>query len=363
MQIELHNIKVRDLVEGYVNDRNEGVKGYRGRLDIRPKYQREFVYDDKKRNAVMDTLRKGFPLNVMYWARTGEDSYEVLDGQQRTISICEFIVGRYSISEKYFHILTKDERERILDYELMIYICEGTDSEKLAWFETINIAGEVLSKQELRNAVYTGAWLSDAKRYFSRPGEAADKISKNYVSVKTIRQELLELAIDWISEGKIEAYMNEHASDKNANELWLYFKSVIDWVETIFPKWRKEMKGVDWGTLYRKYKDRPYDATELEAEVKRLLLDDDVGNKKGIYSYVLDPDRTNERYLSIRTFSESQKRQAYERQEGFCPHCKEYFEISEMEGDHITPWSEGGKTLPDNLQMLCKDCNRRKSNK
>lgn len=363
MQIELHRIKVRDLVAGYVNDSEEGVKAYGGKLDVRPKYQREFVYNDKQRDAVMDTLRKGFPLNVMYWVRTGEDTYEVLDGQQRTISICDFVVGTYSIYNQYYHILTGDQQEQILDYELMVYICEGTDSEKLEWFKTINIAGETLSNQELRNAVYTGPWLSDAKRYFSRPGYGADRISKHYVSVQTIRQGLLELAIDWISEGKIEAYMNEHAQDKNAKELWLYFKGVIDWIETLFSQRRKEMKKVNWGILYRKYKDNSYDANELEEEVKRLMMDDDVTDKKGIYNYVLEPTRVNECHLSIRAFSESMKRKKYEEQGGICPHCSENFELDYMEGDHITPWSEGGKTEDGNLQMLCKECNRRKSNK
>lgn len=360
MEIELHHIKVRDLVEGYTNDLEEGVRAYGGRLDIRPKYQREFVYKDQQRDAVITTLRRGFPLNVMYWVRIGEDSYEVLDGQQRSISICEYVYDGYAIKDLNFSSLTSDQQKQILDYELMVYICQGEESEKLAWFETINIAGAVLTKQELRNAVYTGPWLSDAKRYFSREGQSADKISKDYVAVETVRQALLELAISWINEGKIEEYMNTHKHEANAGELWLYFKRVIDWAMLLFPKKNKYLKSVPWGHLYNKYKDRHYDPKTLSVEVGRLMADDDVSNKRGIYSYVLDPSRENERYLSIRAFSDSQKAGAYERQKGICPLCGKEFTFEQMEGDHITPWSEGGKTEIDNLQMLCKPCNRHK---
>lgn len=363
MKIELTKVRVADLVEGYRNDYEEGVVGYGGRLDIRPKYQREFVYKDKQRDAVIDTLLKGFPLNVMYWVKTGEDSYEVLDGQQRTISICDYVTNRFSLNDLIFANLPSDKRQAILDYELTVYICEGSESEKLAWFETINIAGAVLTKQELRNAVYAGSWLSDAKRYFSRPGQGADAISKDYVSVDTIRQGLLELVLSWISGGKIEAYMNEHKQDANANELWLYCKQVIDWVQVLFPHKRKAMKGVPWGELYNKYKDRAYDAKILEEEVARLMKDEEVTQNKGIYSYVLEPIPQNERYLSLRTFSDNQKEIAYEHQGGVCRLCAKTFALEEMEGDHITPWSQGGKTEQDNLQMLCKACNRRKSNK
>lgn len=363
MQIELHKIRVADLVEGYRNNDEEGVVGYGGRLDIRPKYQREFVYKDKQRDAVIETLQKGFPLNVMYWVRTGVDSYEVLDGQQRTISICDYVTNKFSLNDLIFINLPEDKRQEILNYELTVYICEGSESEKLAWFETINIAGAVLTKQELRNAVYAGSWLSDAKRYFSRPGQAADRLSKDYCNADTIRQGLLELALSWISRGKIEAYMNEHKQDVNANELWLYFKAVIDWVETLFPKKRKEMRGVAWGELYNKYKGYSYDAKTLEEEVARLMEDEEVTSAKGIYSYVLEPTKQNERYLSLRSFTDKQKRVAYEAQGGICLHCNKSFALEEMEGDHISPWSEGGKTEIDNLQMLCKLCNRLKSNK
>ena len=239
-------------------------------------------------------------------------------------------------------------------------ICDSTDSEKLEWFKTINIAGEKLSNQELRNAVYTGPWLSSAKQKFSKTGCVAYKIGEKYMSGSPIRQEYLETAISWINNGKIEEYMSIHQQDDNADELWQYFRAVIEWVELKFPKYRKEMKGIAWGELYNKYKDKSLDAKKLEAELEKLMMDDEVTNKKGAYPYVLSRD---ERHLNLRAFSDSQKRKTYEKQKGICPMCKEHFEIEQMEADHITPWSQGGKTNDENCQMLCKECNRRKSDK
>lgn len=360
MRIELHQVCVRDLVDGYVDNDIEGVSGYHGYLDIRPKYQREFVFKDEQRDAVIDTVRKGFPLNVMYWVKNSDTAFEVLDGQQRTISLCRYVAGDFSIDEKYFHTLTKDEQKQILDYELTVYICEGEDSEKLAWFKTINIAGAQLTPQELRNAVYTGPWLTCAKRDFSKRGCRAQAIGDKYVSCDLIRQELLELALKWISGGKIEQYMADHQYDKNANELWLYFSSVINWVRLVFPHYRKEMKGLPWGEYYNEYKEigNQLSAEDTEEIVARLMQDEDVKKKKGIYRYILSG---NEKYLNIRTFSPNMKREAYERQEGICPVCGQHFDFEAMEGDHITPWHAGGKTIAENCQMLCKECNRRKS--
>lgn len=358
MQIELKKIKIRDVYDGYVNNDEEGVVGYGGKLNIRPKYQREFVYDDKKRNEVINTIRKNFPLNVMYWVKNGEDSYELLDGQQRTISFCEYIASHFSINDIPFHTLTSDQQEQILDYDLFIYICEGTDSEKLDWFKIINIAGEKLTDQELRNAIYTGEWLTDAKKHFSKTGCPAYRMANDYMNGSCIRQDYLETALEWISEGHVEKYMADHQLDTNANELWLYFTSVINWVQTIFPTYRKEMKGIKWGYYYNRYKETPFDTKKLEDTVVKLMQDDEVTNKKGIYEYLLDGD---ERHLSIRAFTQNQKREAYERQHGKCPNCDGHFEIDEMEADHITPWHAGGKTIPENCQMLCKECNRRKS--
>lgn len=361
MKIELKEITIRELSNGYKDSADAGVVGYSGLLDIRPPYQREFIYKDKQRDAVINTVIKEFPLNVMYWAVRDDGTFEVIDGQQRTISICQYINGDFAYMFRYFHNLHDDEKEQILNYKLMIYVCSGTDSEKLDWFKIINIAGEKLTDQELRNAVYAGSWVSDAKRYFSKNGCPASQIGSDYLSGSAIRQEYLETALDWISNGNIEVYMSNHQHDPNASALWRYFQDVISWVNSTFVKKRKEiMKGVDWGGLYNKYKDNVYDTKLIESETARLILDDDVTNKKGIYPYILTHD---EKYLSIRAFPQSIKLKVYERQEGKCAICGKHFELSDMEADHITPWVEGGKTELDNCQMLCKLDNRTKSSR
>ena len=358
MNITLKEITVRELVNGYKDNNDDGVIGYGSKLDIRPPYQREFVYDVKERNAVINTLQKNFPLNVMYWAVRESGDFEVIDGQQRTISICQYVNGDYSIEGLAFHNLPKDKQEQILKYPLMVYFCSGSDSEKLDWFETINIAGKVLTSQELRNAVYSGSWVSDAKRYFSK--NSRPKIGDEYLNGSANRQEYLEKAIDWISEGSIKEYMSKNQQEPNANELWLYFQAVINWVKVTFPKYRKELKGIEWGKLYNEYKSEKFDAKTLEEEITTLMLDEDVSNKKGIYYFVLT---RRERHLSIRTFSDKQKREAFERQNGICIKCNEKFELHEMEADHINPWHDGGRTSAENCQMLCKHDNRIKSGK
>lgn len=358
MDVQLKELTVRDLVAGYEDNDEGGVVGYDGKLNIRPPYQREFVYKDKQRNAVIDTLRRDFPLNVMYWAVCDDGTYEVIDGQQRTISICQYVEGDFAFGNRYFHNLQSDEQKQILDYELMVYLCSGTDSEKLEWFKTINIAGEKLTDQELRNAVYAGSWLTDAKRYFSKTDCAAYNVGGDYLAGTAIRQDYLETVIGWISDGEIEAYMARQQHKPNANELWLYFQSVISWVKATFPNYRREMVGIDWGALYKGYKDAEIDAKAIEVEIAALMEDEDVTKKKGIYPYVLT---RKEKHLSIRAFTQKQKREAYERQGGICAVCYEHFEINEMEADHITPWHDGGKTVAANCQMLCKEDNRRKS--
>ena len=361
MNIELKEITIQELSEGFQDNNENGVVGFGGKLDIRPPYQREFIYKDKQRDAVINTITKNFPLNVMYWAVREDGTFEVIDGQQRTISICQYVDGEFAFQNRYFHNLKADEKEQILNYKLMVYVCSGTESEKLEWFKTINIAGEKLTEQELRNAVYTGSWVSDAKRYFSKSGCVAYNIGSDYLNGSPIRQEFLETAIDWISEGKIENYMATHQHDPNATALWLYFQSVITWVNATFTVKRKKfMKGIQWGLFYNKYKDVVFDTKAIEEETARLIADDEVEKKSGIYAYILTKD---ERYLGIRTFSDSVKQKVYENQKGICPICKNHFDISEMEGDHITPWVEGGKTIEENCQMLCKDDNRRKSSK
>ena len=329
MNIELKEITVRELTNGYEDNEEGGVIGYGGKLDIRPPYQREFIYKDRQRDAVIDTITKEFPLNVMYWAVQENGNFEVIDGQQRTISISQFVEGDFAFNNRYFHNLQEDEKEQILNYKLMVYLCSGTDSEKLEWFRTINIAGEKLTDQEFRNAVYSGSWVSDAKRYFSKNGCPAYGMGSDYLSGSPIRQDYFETTIKWKSDDSIEHYMAKNQNEPNANELWLYFQSVINWVKIVFPKYRREMKGIDWGFLYNEYKNEKFDSKKLEIEIAELMEDEDVGSKKGIYTYVLT---RKEKHLNIRAFSPNQKRESYERQKGICVECKEHFEIEEMEG-------------------------------
>ncbi len=363
MTIELHRITVRELVEGYVDDAETGVRGYGGRLDIRPPYQREFVYKEKERNAVISTVMRGFPLNVMYWVKKEDGTFEVMDGQQRTISLCQYAAGDFAWGEldlgaKYFHRQLPDVQQRFLDYELMVYFCEGTPSEKIDWFKVINIAGEKLTDQELRNAVYAGPWTSDAKRHFSKPGCPAQKIASSYMDGSPIRQDYLETALRGIGNGADPRfYMAIHQHDPNANPLWLYFQQVVNWAKATFPVTRTPMKKVPWGLLYNKFAEVPQDPKTLEKRIAKLVADSDVQKKSGIWEYVLDGD---ERHLGIRAFDDNTRLEAYERQHGVCPLCGAHFELSEMEADHITPWRDGGRTIPSNCQMLCRDCNRRK---
>ena len=276
MKIDLLDLTVKELVKDYKDDDEGGVTGYGGKLDIRPPYQREFIYKEKERNAVIESIQKGFPLNVMYWADREDGSFEIIDGQQRTISIAQYVWGKFSVDYKYFHNLTPDKKALIENYKLMVYVCTGTDTEKLDWFKTINIAGLKLTNQELRNAVYAGTWLSDAKRYFSRTRCPAYQIANAYVKGAANRQEYLETAIRWISEDAIEDYMGTHQRDENALPLWEYFQKVIDWIESTFTTKRSFMKGVDWGTLHRDFGGADLDPDEIEAETARLVADDDV---------------------------------------------------------------------------------------
>ena len=364
MNITHQEVSIRELSAGYRDNNEDGIVGFDGKLDIRPPYQREFIYKDKQRAAVINTVMKGFALNVMYWAVREDGDFEIIDGQQRTISICQFVAGDFSFEGRYYHNMQDDEQQQILNYKVTVYLCSGTDSEKLGWFRTINIAGEKLAEQELRNAVYAGPWLASAKRHFSRTGCAAYNIGSAYMSGTPIRQDYLKTTIEWISGGvgddAINGYMATHHHDLNANDLWLYYQGVIAWVKANFPVYRKEMKGLPWGPLYNEFKASPLDPKKLEAEVSRLMEDEDVTSKKGIYPYVLS---RKEKTLNIRAFSPNMKREAYERQAGVCPVCKEHFDIEGMEGDHIVSWHSGGKTRADNCQMLCVKDNREKAGK
>ena len=382
MTINYTEILVKDLVAGYKNSDDEGVVAYGGKLNVRPKYQREFIYNDKERNAVINTILKEFPLNTMYWVKQGEN-YELMDGQQRTMSIAMFASNEFSVvindHMKQFSGLTQAEKDIFLNYKLSVYVCEGTDKEQLDWFKTINIAGKPLTMQELRNAIYSGEWVTKAKKYFSKTGCTAYERFGKYLNGVAIRQDYLETALAWIQDSTkdemIESYMSEHQFDNDADELQLYFENVVAWVKTKFTEYRKEMKGLEWGLFYNKYKDKKLNAAELETRIKELILDDEVTSKKGIYLYLLSG---NEQTLSLRQFSEAQRGQMYEKQKGFCANsngtakglkgvkCQNEgvkLPIEQMHADHIMPWSKGGKTELDNCQMLCAACNLAKSDK
>jgi len=373
MRIEPKQVKIKDVFEDYVDNGDNGVFAYGGRLAIRPPYQREFVYSNEQAEAVIQTVLKGFPLNVMYWVRVGDDHYEVLDGQQRTLSIMQYLKHQFSImlndKKYYWDALPDDKYAAILNYEFMVYICEGEESEKLEWFKVVNIAGEKLSDQELRNSVYTGEWLSDAKQHFSKRNCAAKLLSDKYITGDPNRQELLEKALRGICEyqniKEITEYMARHKSDADADELWQYFQDVIHWVEKIFPKYFADMKGLDWCHLYNVYHERSYNSAIMGAEVKCLQEDEEVQKPKGIYEFLLcrDIDPFAGRLLNLRAFDKRDKMIAYSKQNGICPICREHFEYNDMEGDHIKPWSKGGQTTTDNCQMLCRACNGKKTDK
>ncbi len=373
MKVNPTEIKVRDIFESFADNGDDGVFAYGGRLAIRPPYQREFVYNNEQAEAVIHTVLQGFPLNVMYWVKVGNEQYEILDGQQRTLSVMQYLKHQFPITidgnRYYWDALPDDKYEKIMNYKFMVYICEGDESEKLEWFKVVNIAGEKLTDQELRNSVYTGAWLSDAKRYFSKRNCAAKGLSDKYLTGDPNRQELLEKALKGICEVQglkdVTEYMAAHKSDPDADELWQYFQDVINWAQKIFAQYYPDMKGLDWCHLYNTYHQNTYNTSAMKAEVKRLHEDEDVQKPKGIYEFLLcrESDPFAGRLLNLRAFDKRDKMAAYIRQNGICPICRQHFEYDEMEGDHIKPWSKGGHTVPENCQMLCKDCNGKKTDK
>ena len=373
MTIKQIEVTVGEITQGYVNNDELGVRGYGGRLDIRPPYQREFIYNEREQQAVITTVLHGYPLNVMYWVRRGDDAecpYEVMDGQQRTLSLCEYVDGKFSHEFKNFFNQPEDIRRRILDYRLTIYVCDGEPSEKLEWFKTINIAGKPLNEQEINNAIYAGPFVSDAKRHFSKSNCGAYRLAKDLVAGTPLRQDFLKKALEWIAahemrQGRpqsVVGYMADHQHDPNANNLWSYFQNVINWAITNFDlrHFRKIMKGLDWAALYDRYHGQTLDTVALAKRISALMGDDEVQRQQGIIPYVLTGD---ERHLDLRAFPEGMKLAAWERQGHVCPLCGKEFGYEFMEGDHITPWREGGRTVAENCQMLCRECNRRKGGK
>ena len=373
MTIKQIEVTVGEITEGYVNNDELGVRGYGGRLDIRPPYQREFIYNEKEQQAVITTVLSGYPLNVMYWVKRGEDAecpFEVMDGQQRTLSLCEYVAGKFSYDFKNFFNQPADIQRKILDYKLTVYVCEGEPSEKLEWFKTINIAGKPLNEQEINNAVYAGPFVSDAKRHFSKSTCGAYRLGKDLVNGTPIRQDFLKKALEWMADhetrgGKRQTavgYMAEHQHDPNANNLWSYFQSVLNWAITNFDpkKFRKIMKGLDWAMLYDRYGTQTLDTVALGKRISNLMRDSEIQKQNGIIPYVLTGD---EHWLDLRAFPDDIKLAVWEEQGHRCTLCGKEFDYEFMEGDHITPWRDGGRTVKENCQMLCKECNRRKSAK
>ena len=387
MKIDEMKLKISDLIEGYSeNDATSHVVAWGGKLDVRPEYQREFIYPDDKRDAVINTILNGFPLNIMYFVDREDGTYEVLDGQQRIISICRYRTN-HAISVKipvatggynplnYPNLPDEGEKfskEAFNDYELTVYICHGTAQEKIDWFQVINIGCETLTNQEILNAMFHGKWLTDAKSVFSRRGCAANKFYGKYMDGDYIRQKYLETVFKWAADAEgitdkdaIKLYMQKYRNMDDANDLWKYFENIFKWVQKNFGKnFDKSMKGVPWGLLYNRHKDDNLDPTYLQKRMKELLADrKEVGKPSGIYQYLLEGETLEaQKYLNLRKFDDTDMQIRYNEQGGKCAMCGESFNIKEMQGDHRIPWSKGGKTEYDNLDMLCKQCNWIKSN-
>lgn len=373
LKIEEKKITVGEITKGYINNDEQGVRGYNGLLDIRPPYQREFIYNEQEQCAVINTVLHNYPLNIMYWVKRSNDAecpYEVMDGQQRTLSLCNYVAGKFSFDFKNFFNQPADIRKKILDYKLTIYVCEGEESEKLEWFKTINIAGKPLNEQEIRNAVYAGPFVSDAKKHFSKTNCAAYRLGKDLVNGSPIRQDFFRKALEWMADHETRngnpqsavGYMSLHQHDINAMPLWTYFQSVLRWAMDTFnmKKFKKIMKGLDWAKFYDEYHEKVLDIKGMEKLIIDLVGDDEIQKQQGIIPYVLTGD---EHYLDLRAFPDKIKLAVWEKQNHKCVLCGKEFDYVLMEGDHITPWRDGGRTEVKNCQMLCRECNRRKGSK
>ncbi len=377
---------IRDIVEGFVYNEYEGkgLYGLNGKLVIQPEYQRNYIYADGKRDvAVIDSVLKKYPLGIIYFNKIGDDMYEILDGQQRITSIGRFVTNKFAIvdengMQQYFSGLSDDKKQRILDYPLLVYICTGSESSIKEWFKTINIVGIPLNEQELRNAIYSGEFVTLAKAEFSNTQNSNTQKWSAYISGSVNRQEYLSTALDGVSDGNIDKYMSEHRHDNNINDLKTHFTSVIDWVSTVFIDVKNEMRGLEWGRLYKQYHSTPYDPELVSEKVNELLADPYVTNRKGVFEYILGGCKDTT-LLNVRVFDEATKRKIYKKQTDYaqendvsnCPLCavghdslnKKIYRIDEMEADHVSAWSKGGSTSEENCQMLCKTHNRAKGNK
>jgi hypothetical protein len=382
------DITVKDICEGFVYSELEGkgLFGLAGKLTIQPEYQRNYIYADGKRDvAVIESILKGYPLGLIYFNQVGEDKFEVLDGQQRITSIGRFVTksGRFAIKdengmEQYFDSIASDKQQKILETKLLIYVCEGTESEIKEWFRTINIAGVPLNSQELLNAVYSGPFVTLGKEEFSNSGNSNIQKWSAYISGSANRQEFLERALDWVSKDNIGDYMSRHRFDTNINELKTYFNTVIDWVSGVFVDVENEMRGLEWGRLYEQYRKQPYDPKKVFEQVKTLYADPYVKNRKGVFEFVLG-GATDTKLLDVRVFDDATKKSVYALQTkdsqvksiSNCPLCAlghdasktKIWALAEMDADHVAAWSKGGATDAKNCQMLCKTHNRAKGNR
>ena len=382
------NITVKDICEGFVYNELEGkgLFGLSGKLTIQPEYQRNYIYASdggKREMAVIESILKGYPIGLIYFNKVSEDNLEVLDGQQRITSLGRFITDKFAIKdengmEQYFSGMAKDKQAKILETKLLIYECEGTESEIKEWFKTINIAGVPLNDQELFNAVYSGPFVTLAKAEFSNSQNANVQKWSAYVSGSANRQEFLECALDWVSKGDIGDYMSRHRFDKNITELKKYFNSVIDWISSVFTDVESEMRGLEWGRLYEEYHKKSYNPAKISAEVHKLYGDPYIKNRKGIFEFILGGSMDT-KLLEVRIFDEATKKAVYATQtakaekkgESNCPHCaighdankEKIWSLSEMDADHVAAWSKGGATSAKNCQMLCKTHNRAKGNR
>jgi hypothetical protein len=381
------DINVAEICNGFVYNQLEGkgLYGLSGKLTIQPEYQRNYIYADgggKKEAAVIESLLKGYPLGLIYFNKVGGEKFEVLDGQQRITSIGRFVTNKFAIMDngnpKNFDSLPADQQAKIRDSKLLIYECEGTESEIKQWFETINIAGVPLNPQELLNAIYSGPFVTLAKAEFSNSQNANIQKWSAYIKGSANRQDFLERALDWVSKGDIGGYMSPHRNDTSINDLKTYFNSVIDWVSSVFRDVKKEMQGLEWGRLYEAYHSKSYDPAKVSAEVKRLYGDPYVKNRRGVFEYILG-GLHDTKLLNVRVFDDATKGSVYEKQtsdakakgESNCPLCaigheankSRLHKFEEMDADHVSAWSKGGESSAKNCEMLCITHNRAKGNR
>jgi len=384
----LTNITVKDICAGFIYNELEGkgLFGLSGKLTIQPEYQRNYIYasDGGKREAeVIKSILKTYPIGLIYFNKVSENNWEVLDGQQRITSLGRFLADKFAIQdqngmEQYFSGMAKDKKDKILETQLLIYECIGTESEIKEWFKTINIVGLPLVPQELLNAIYSGPFVTLGKKEFSNSQNSNIDKWGTYIKGTVNRQAFFERALDWVSKGNIDDYMSSHRNDKNIDELKKYFNSVIDWVSSIFIDVESEMQGLEWGRLYEQYHKKPYDPMKLSAEVHKLYGDPYIKNRKGIFEFILGAS-CDTKLLEIRIFDEATKKVVYATQtakaekkgKSNCSHCAighdankaKIWDLSEMEADHVSAWSKGGKSDIKNCEILCRTHNRAKGNK